>query len=182
MRLFTGIAIPQAVIDRLDATLATLRPLAAVRWSPLTNLHITTKFIGSWAEERLDELKRALSHVPTPELLEISISGFGFYPGARQPKIFFANVKAPELEGLNRALEAALEALGCRREDRPFSPHLTLARIGDEKVQALRDALKPVDFGTFTAAEFHLYRSTPGAKGSLYTILDSFALTGALAC
>jgi len=125
MRLFTGIAIPQAITDRLEAVVATLRPTAAVRWSPLANLHITTKFIGHWAEDSREQLKQALAAVRAPGKLEIAVSGFGFYPNPNHPKVFFAGVKAPLLTPLHHAIEDALEPLGCPREDRAFSPHLT---------------------------------------------------------
>ena len=48
MRLFTAIAIPRRVLDNLARLLKELRPLAPVHWSPVENLHVTTKFIGEY--------------------------------------------------------------------------------------------------------------------------------------
>ena len=59
MRLFTAIDIPADVKAALAALLDRLRPLADLRWIPLEKLHITTKFVGEWPEDRLDELKGA---------------------------------------------------------------------------------------------------------------------------
>jgi 2'-5' RNA ligase len=187
MRIFTGIAIPQAITDRLETVVASLRPTAAIRWSPLANLHITTKFIGAWAEDRLEELKQALSVVRLPANLKINVTGFDFFPNPRHPKVFFAGVRAPGLETLHTAIENALEPLGCARDDRAFSPHLTLARIGRDDVSGLCRRvtdLKQVDFGSFTAAGFHLYLSQPTPRGSVYTSLASFGFTEreAIAC
>ena len=177
MRLFTGIAIPTAVTDRMERTLALLRPTAALRWAPLTNLHITTKFIGAWEESRLEELRRALSQVTLPFSLEITVSRFGYHPNPHQPKVFFAGVRGPGIELLNTAIEGALEPLGCPREQRPYSPHLTLARIRGENVGGLRAqiaTLRDFDFGVFNATAFHLYASEKGREGSVYRALASF--------
>ena len=60
MRLFTGLDLPAEVVGNLEELLQQLRPTARIQWSPPANLHITTKFIGEWPEERLEELKAAL--------------------------------------------------------------------------------------------------------------------------
>jgi len=187
MRIFIGIAIPPAINDRLETVVSSLRPLAAIRWSPLANLHITTKFIGAWAEERLEELKQALAGVRMPNNLKVDVIGFDFFPNPRHPRVFFASVRAPGLGTLHAAIENALEPLGCARDDGAFSPHLTLARIGRDDVSGLCrrvTELKQVDFGSFTATGFNLYLSQPTPRGSVYTSLASFGLTerGATAC
>ncbi len=72
-------------------------------------------------------------------------------------------------------------ALGIRSEKRPFSPHLTLARIKERvELQPLREAiaaLPSLEFGAFQAAGFFLYRSTLRPTGSVYTKLAEFPLT-----
>ena len=82
----------------------------------------------------------------------------------------------PQLLALVRDIDAALTPLGIAAEDRAFSAHLTLARIKDPvPLQALRNAieqLESLEFGTFTTDRFHLYRSQPGAAGSIYTKLS----------
>ena len=64
MRLFTAIDIPTDLTEALRSFVSRLRPTAKISWSPLENLHITTKFIGEWPEPRLDEMKRALASCP----------------------------------------------------------------------------------------------------------------------
>ena len=187
MRLFTGIAIPPVVTSQLEQAVALLRPAAALRWTPAANLHITTKFIGAWPDERLQELQQALGAVPVPGNLEITISRFGYYPNPHTPRIIFAGVRAPALEQLHRGIEDTLEPLGCAREHRPYSPHLTLAKIGREDIGGLRErvaTLRECEFGVFTAAAFHLYQSNTGPEGSVYTRLASWPLAKkeALSC
>jgi len=177
MRLFTGIDLPEREKAALYSLVAQLRPLAPLRWSPVVNLHVTTKFIGEWPESRLDELKAALAVVPAPGPVEISLSGLGWFPNPHQPRIFWAAVKAPpELAALAAAIDAQLERLGVTKEDRPFQPHLTLARVnGPTDLAAVRRAialLPSTEFGSFTAFAFHLYLSEAGR----YTRLASFPL------
>ena len=177
MRLFTGIAIPDDVIANLSPLVDRLRPTAHIRWSPVYNFHITTKFIGEWPEERLQQIVDALRPLGSRSAIPISISGVGWFPNPHSPRILWAGVKAGEaLAQLARETDDALHVLGIEREKKKFSPHLTLARIRDTAVPLapLRQAiaqLTSVDFGEFTAEQFYLYLSKPGPSGSIYTQL-----------
>src|SRR6185437_4089898 len=94
-----------------------LRPTAKLSWSPVANLHITTKFVGEWPEARLDELKRALAEVPVPSPFEISIRGLGWFPNPRNPRVFWAGiVAAPELAALAAATDRNTSKLGIPAE------------------------------------------------------------------
>jgi 2'-5' RNA ligase len=176
MRLFTGLSIPPDVLQRLAKVLDELRPSAKVKWSPVANLHITLKFIGEWPDARLGEVQSALATVEPTGPFRIGISGFGFFPNPHRPRIFFAGVQAPpEAHELARRIDETLAAIGVKKEDRPYQPHLTLARIKDENVQGLREKIASMtdfDFGSFEAVEFHLYLSRAGA----YQILSDYSL------
>lgn len=155
MRLFTGIAIGDDVVERI-------RPF--VQSSQVPNLHITTKFIGEWPESQLDELKQTLRQVVCPPF-DVTVSGFGSFPRA-----LYAAVKAgPELELLARRSEDACASLSIQREDRPYRPHITLKRVKHGRV-----VLPPhQEFGSFSVSAFHLYLSRSGQ----YTKLETFPLT-----
>src|ERR1039458_3355684 len=84
MRLFTGLDLPGEVVRNLEGLLARLRPAARIQWSPAANLHVTTKFIGEWPEERLGQLKAALAAVAERPAIEIAVARVGFYPPARE--------------------------------------------------------------------------------------------------
>src|ERR1700733_14933177 len=94
MRLFTGIAIGAEVLDALEQAMRELRPLAPLNWSPVENLHITTKFIGEWPEQRLPELEAALEKTNPIPAFEVTIEGFGYFPNPHRPRAFFADVQA----------------------------------------------------------------------------------------
>ena len=177
MRLFTAIDLPQEVTGQLDALITKLRPLANIRWSPVANLHITTKFIGQWPEERLAELRAALSGIGRRAAIPIRVKGLGFYPNRKSPRVFWAGVEAPpELGALARDIDSALGKLGVEPESREYSPHLTLARM-KEPAPALLLELEQPDFGSFVADRFYLYLSKPGRSGSVYTKLSEFPFT-----
>ena len=181
MRLFTGIAIDEAVTEKLGAAIEALRQAANLRWSPPENLHITTKFIEEWPEDRLGELKGALEAVDPPGDFEINISRFGFFPNARQPRMLYAGVESgPSLADLARRIEDAVEGLGCPREERAYMPHVTLARLPRARMDALHETIASMrnpNFGSFQANEFHLYESRPGPRGSVYTKLATWPMT-----
>ncbi|MFB3776579.1 MAG: RNA 2',3'-cyclic phosphodiesterase [Bryobacteraceae bacterium] len=182
MRLFTAIDLPEDVRDRLAALIGRLRPSARLKWSAAGNLHITTKFIGEWPAERLEELATALRGVPGRAPVAVAIRGLGWFPNPRAPRVFWAGVEAGSLlEELARDTDLALTRLGVAREDRPFSPHLTLARIKEPApLDRLRDAvssLPSVEFGQFTVDRFCLYESQLRPSGSVYSKLQEFVFT-----
>ena len=177
MRLFTAIDISPEAKDDLRALLDRLRPLARLSWSPVDNLHVTTKFIGEWPLERLEEMKRTLARVPTSGPIEISVRGLGWFPNPKSPRVFWAGVHGAEtLAGLAAATEAATAKAGVPEETRAFSPHLTLARIRERvALSALHKAIAGLssdDFGSFQAEAFFLYQSA----GGKYTKLAEFRL------
>jgi 2'-5' RNA ligase len=176
MRLFTAIDIPDEIREALRTIVARWKPLAKISWSPIGNLHITTKFIGEWPEPRLEEMKRTLASVQPGGPIDIAIREIGWFPNERRPRALWAGIEADEaLAKLAHATEQAVAAIGVLVEDRPFSPHLTLARIRETvPLEALRAATakSKADFGSFQAREFSLYLSAAGR----YTALATFPL------
>jgi len=182
MRLFTGLDLSPAVVGALDALLDRLRPAARINWSPPANLHVTTRFIGEWPEARLPELRASLAELPDHPPISIHVRNLGYFPNARAPRVFWAGIEAsPDLAALASEIDAVLASLGLPPEGRPFSPHLTLARIKDRvPLDALRQAvaaLPSLEFGSFAADRSFLYLSRPGPAGSVYTKLAEFPLS-----
>lgn len=182
MRLFTAIDLPDEVLDALDALIARLKPAARLKWSPRENLHITTKFIGEWPRTRREELEAALRGLGRLEPIAIALRNVGFFPNPQAPRVFWAGVEAgPGLAELARRTDAALARLGVPPETRPFSPHLTLARIKEPVPLApLRQAiaqLESLEFGRFQVDRFCLYLSELRPSGSVYTKLSEFRFT-----
>jgi 2'-5' RNA ligase len=177
MRLFVGLPVADPVGANLSALLRRLRPLADFRWTPVANLHVTTKFIGEFPETRVDELKRALAGVAPPPPFDIPVRGLGWFPNPRHPRVLWAGIDGGDpLRALAAATEEATAPLGVAREDREFRPHLTLARINPARLKSpgaintiRRElaALDSPDFGAFRATGFVLYISAQGQYISL---------------
>lgn len=179
MRLFTGIDLPEHVRERLERLLMHLRPSAHLKWSPVYNLHVTLKFIGEWPEEKLPKLETALRSIQRRAEIPIEVKSLGWFPNAHHPRVFWVAVYGGDaLSELARDIDGAVGPLGIAKEDRAFTAHLTLARIKEPvPLQALRSAieqLESVEFGSFVADRFYLYRSQPGAAGSIYTKLSEY--------
>lgn len=185
MRLFTAIHLPDALLRRLERLLSALRPEALINWSPLDNLHITTKFIGSWPEARFDELHAALASLPPRDPFDIELKTLGWFPNARRPRTFWIGVHGEALQQLARDTEEQLAALGIARETREFSPHLTLARIKTpvplQRLMETVEQMQPAALGRFSAASFALYRSDPGSNASIYRKLREYRFASAAA-
>ena len=102
------------------------------------------------------------------------------FPNARSPRVLWVGIDSgPELAALAEQVDAALTLLGFERENRAFTPHVTLARFKEGgKKQNVASALpeSQPSFGTMTAPEFHLYESKLSPQGARYSKLASFAL------
>jgi 2'-5' RNA ligase len=179
MRLFTAIDLPEDIVTNLSKLLVRLKPTARINWTSPQNLHITTKFIGEWPDERMPELTTTLHIVPSRPAIPIAIEKLGFFPNPHSPRVFWTGVNAGDaLVQLARDTEDALATLGIAKEQRPYLPHLTLARIKTPGKQlALLEAvasLPSLEFGSLTADRFYLYRSQTAPSGSVYTKLAEF--------
>ena len=148
MRLFAAILLPEDVRREL-ARLA--GGLPGARWSPEENYHLTLRFIGEVDRGFAEELAEALSFVGG-EGFELAIRSLGSFGGAR-PRLVWAGVdgSAP-LTALRRRTEAALERAGLPREERKFSPHITLARTAGARPAAIAAWLE--DRGAFALPPF----------------------------
>jgi 2'-5' RNA ligase len=178
MRLFTAIAVPEEVRQKLVALVAVLQPAAPIQWSPPDNWHITTKFIGDWTD--LAGLERELATVRVPAF-SLEVRGLGWYPNPHQPRVLFAGVAADdELGDLHEQTDAACARLGVAKETKRYSPHLTLARIRTgvpvTELRRVIAELESMDFGKFQTHSYWLYASRAEAQGSVYRKIKEFPL------
>ena len=179
MRLFVAIDLPAEVIANLERLVNRLRPLARISWTRPETWHLTTKFIGEWPEGRVAEVEAALRALPGREPIPVEVRGLGFFPNARAPRVFWAGIEAPPgLAQLARETEQALIPLGVAEEKRPYSAHLTLARIKEPvPLEGFHQAiakLPSTEFGACTADRFCLYQSRLQPGGAVYTRLAEF--------
>jgi 2'-5' RNA ligase len=185
MRAFVAIDIPDDVRDRVRSLLSELQRAAShVRWSRPEGLHITLKFLGEVPASKVPDVEarlRAMKHPEGLPSLHISISGAGYFPNERSPRIVWLGIQAGDgLAKLAAQVDRTLLPLGFAKEDRAFAPHLTLGRIRDAgPLSALREQLEryqPLELGTFAANEFFLYESQLARGGSIYRKVARFPL------
>ncbi len=178
MRLFTALHLPGEVVHNLESFVARIKPTARIHWSPPANLHVTTKFIGEWPHDRLPELQIALAAMRERPAIEVSTAKVGFFPNETSPRVFWCGIEAEGLEALASDTNSATASIGVACESRPYSPHLTLARIKErlnlQPLHAAIAAIPSLDFGRFTARSFYLFRSEMRPTGSVYTKLAEF--------
>ena len=109
---------------------------ANVKWVEPESMHVTLLFLGEVDDRELPAVCRAVQDVTANEPpFALRVSGVGAFPTPRRPKILWAGITdgADELKGLYERLEAKLFDLGCyRKEERGYTPHLTLGRAKSE--------------------------------------------------
>lgn len=185
MRLFVALEIPSAVRENLATFIKKLRKLSAQpRWVRPEKLHVTVKFLGEVAPEKLGAIREALASMRSDSPVTLEFRGLGFFPDELGPRVLWAGINAsPNLKILAADIDSATEQLGIPREARPFSPHLTLARFEPPGLpKKLRSALQENlarEFGSLHTRQFHLIESKLKPSGAEYTTLESFTFAGA---
>jgi 2'-5' RNA ligase len=185
MRLFVALEIPSAVRGNLAALLESLRAVSPqTRWVRPENLHVTLKFMGEVPETKLAATRSVLAGVRSDQPVTVDFRGLGFFPNEKRPRVFWAGIEAsPNLKTLAADIESVVEKLGIPREQRPFSPHLTLARFEPPGLpERLRSAIQENaarEFGSLRTNQYHLIESKLKPSGAEYTTLESFPFAAA---
>ncbi len=185
MRLFVACDLPAEVRGRLRSLGESLRTEAPrLRWVRPEGIHLTLRFVGEVDEEirsRLSEtLRRAVPGAAPP--FEVAVEGAGYFPDRGRPRVLWVGLREPSgaLAGLHARVEEAVRGAGVAPENRPFRPHLTLARFGDERADprllAAVGLLSTARHGLFTVEAVHLFQSVLRPSGAAYRLLEEFRL------
>lgn len=181
LRTFIAIDPGKAARERLIALQENLaRTGAEVSWVEPENLHLTMLFLGNVDEREVPDICRIVARVAKEmPAFALGLSGTGCFPNARRPRVLWAGVGAGRdgLIDLHDGLEAALLEHGCyRREERDFTPHVTLGRVkGDPIGEGLSQAmLKYADWQASEAMcrEVQVMNSELQSSGPRYTVLS----------
>ena len=148
------------------------------------NLHLTLKFIGEVPETEFAVIRNALAAARSDQPVALEFRGLGFFPNEKRPRVFWAGIEAsPNLKTLAAEIDRAMEKLGIPCEQRPFSPHLTLARFEPPELpEKLRSAIEENaarEFGSFRTNQYQLIESKLKPSGAEYTTLESFPFAAA---
>lgn len=164
----------QSLLAELD--LLVDDPASRLRIVPPANLHITLKFLGSVAEEKLGEIDTALKAVASKhEPMELEYEGIGVFKNS-----IWVGVAANEaLHKLAASIDDACGALGYNKEQKPYVPHLTLARFdrnGKIKLSELREKFADKQWGSTQVDTVQLFKSETLPEGARYSVLSSYSL------
>lgn len=176
MRLFIAIDLPA----ELKRILWMLRcDLPGARWVPPEQMHLTLAFLGEVGEEKIGSLSDELlqiRHLP----FSLSFTSPGCFPNRQHPRVLWVGLAPqPRLTQLAAAVQAAILACGLPVEERPFSPHLTLARLkipGPRKVEVFLDQSLPAFLPVWPVEEFTLFASRLTPSGAEHLPLARFPL------
>ena len=187
MRLFVAIELNRSVedsarevIDELRGRVSSLAPRARITWVTPERLHVTVRFIGEADESRSTAIRSVLaSRLETPAF-DLLVEGLGAFPERGAPRVFWAGLHdgRQNLIEVEQVVSRRLDAL-LLREDRPYSPHLTLARVkepGGLRRATLFEGLSDRRLGRTHVDAITLFESRLSSKGPTYVPLQRTAL------
>lgn len=177
-RLFVAIELPENVKAALIALQQRVFP--AARWSKYTQMHLTLHFIGAVTDAQFAAIRAALGTVQRPPF-DLTLRGVGVFPHQDRARVLWAGVaRAPGLLQLHQQLAEALKPTGFTPEDRPYAPHVTLARFHQapprDSVQQYLLAQQRFATPHFTVSEFILFSSDLQPDGAVYTPEQRYSL------
>jgi 2'-5' RNA ligase len=168
MRLFLGLPIPPELAQALTRLTRAIELPKGRRTAP-ENLHLTLVFLGEVAEPTLPPIEHELSEL-TFAPFQLKLTSLNTFP---RTGVLVAEVEpARPLLHLQVSVAAAMARCGFTPEDRPYHPHITLARFhGTLRLSQSQRALPLSLQRSFTADTVNLYRSNLTPTGSHYEIL-----------
>lgn len=174
LRLFVGIELPASLRQALSGV---REDCLGARWHEPEQLHLTLNFIGSVSEECARRMAAALVDV-SGSRFSLKVQGVGYFGAPQRPSVLWAGLASSvELHQLHKAVEQRLIPLGLMVEDRPYIPHITLARL--KKGVPLQSFLQRYDqlsLPAFQVDHLCLYLSSGGERGVRYQVVERFRL------
>jgi 2'-5' RNA ligase len=184
MRLFFAIELPPNVRAALGRLRLAGDESRDYRWADPASLHVTLAFLGEQPAERLpilEEVGTTAAAASVPGVLSLGTAGsFG---GRRTPRVLWVDLAGDvdALLALQARLDAGLRAAGFQLENRPFRPHITVARRRETAHGGPPPGWPPqVAGGSFTLKQLTLFQSRLSPRGPTYIPLFAFPLGGAI--
>ena len=188
LRSFIAMEIPAEIQNAIAHSTAPLKntlPKPLIRWVAPQNVHLTLKFLGDVSPANLERLAEAIkTEAASHGMFSISVGGLGAFPTQRRARVIWIGLDAPPaLAALQRGVDAAAAQLGYPKEERPFSPHLTIGRVAQtasaSDLQLIRSALESTKvgiLGTVRVQAIHIFKSDLQPGGSVYTLLYTLSM------
>jgi 2'-5' RNA ligase len=157
-----------------------------LRWVEPGNIHITLKFLGDIDVDITGKITAALEasiHDIPP--FSIEAGGLGVFPNMQRIQIIWVGLSGDlqKLGQLQKQIDVSLNTLGFPAEARPFTPHLTLARVRDYARPVERQKLGELISATGFEGKYridvkavNLMRSQLTREGPIYSRISTVAL------
>ncbi len=165
------------ILSRIASILSSLQSLDGdLKPVERENIHLTLKFLGNVPGPRLGEVKSSLQQVIF-SAFTAEIKGAGAFPNLNHMNVVWVGVNEgwSQVEQIYEQVEKLLSGLGFRREHRPFSPHITIARVRSgrkrDEVASFLQRLTEESFGTITVDKIRLKQSILSSSGPKYSTL-----------
>ena len=176
IRAFIAVEIAAPTIASISTAIEQLKPrIEGIRWIAPSNFHLTVKFLGDIDESKVNPIGEALTGALRPfPACTINAKGLGVFPSIKRPRVLWVGLVGSELIALAAQVDLALAPLGFSREERGFTPHLTIGRWrqGARTKSTLATALdrwQDFDFGGSAIDEVILFQSMLKPQGAIYT-------------
>jgi 2'-5' RNA ligase len=188
IRSFIAIELPEEVREGLARLRNELKrnEHKFVKWVNPDGLHLTLKFLGNIPSKRVTEIINVIEEVTQGvSAFHLEISGLGAFPSLRQARVFWVGIggEVDKLSKLQQNIDSALAVLGFAKEERPFVPHLTLARLRPGASPLERRSFGELVDSTIFEGKYHieveavsLMRSQLTPAGAVYTRLSTVEL------
>lgn len=176
MRLFVAVDLPEGIRGELRSI---CRDVPTAKWTRPDQLHLTLRFIGEVGDAEFRRIEERLGAVEG-NAFALSLAGVGRFPHRGAPRILWAGIDPVEpARELQARIERALQAAGIAAESRPFSPHLTIARLRDSRPTAADGFLarwRLFRTDPFLVSDFVLFSSTPEPTGAVHVRGRAYSL------
>jgi RNA 2',3'-cyclic 3'-phosphodiesterase len=179
VRLFVAVELDDLVRAAAEEAVRHLErildPRVRVRWVPTENMHLTVRFIGHVADERVPATLEALRPALAIDAFDLALSDGGLFPPHGPPRALWIGLREglPSLQAMHDDFNRRLVPLGVEPETRPFSAHLTLARIKDAprgSAATVREAIRAarIPHARCRISEAVVFESRLSRRGSTY--------------
>ncbi|HTF89734.1 MAG TPA: RNA 2',3'-cyclic phosphodiesterase [Planctomycetota bacterium] len=180
MRTFLAIDLSPAAKVLAHQMQQSLRGIRGLRLTRPEQCHLTLKFLGEIDEPQRERFSKALSLIRQPTF-QLSLTHLGVFPNERRPRVIWLGVSdEPALRTLASAVDLATNSITA---DKPFAPHITLARVAEPGVRIDLGLLTPGMTsvqdgggipGLVRVTEFVLYQSVPSGAGMEHRVVRRF--------
>lgn len=188
IRSFIAIELPDGLKSELVQLEARLKSGGqfGVKWVDPNGIHLTLKFLGNIAADRVEGIVRAMEEaVRGISIFQLKVKGLGVFPNPKRAQVAWVGLSGgvDKLAQLQKSVESKLAPLGFAPESRPFAPHLTLARLRNQVSLDERQRFgQLIAATTFEAAcaidadAINLIKSQLTREGAIYTRIKSVRL------